>query len=990
VRTGVLVDDGTAYFGASLLPWKKSYLCAVDARDGSSEKRGCFVRELQDQTLEGPLACTDKLLVAPQGRVAPDIFARADGRPLGALPGGGGSLVVVTGEQVWHGPGNKQGWITSSNPRTRTQIARYQYGNAMVFHQGRIVILTDQTLSATDTDRQPLWSVPCDCPLSLLAVGDALVAGGVDQVAAFSLQDGRRLWQADVDGRAFGLAYAGGRLLVSTDTGVLHGFEILEDARLSAGRGRSNAGDPGDALRAAPATEAATREPTGPDGLASDHLSLKAGPWLRFLAAGRASVRWRTEQALPSVVVLRAADGATERVEDKRPKRRHELHLTGLARNRRYTYWIEQPGRDGPRRTVDYACETFFNYSLPLVPATPRSDDSGGGARQAEAAEDVARRLLAESHVSQGLAIVIGSDIGPLAAELARQSELRIVGLVPDGDRLRQERRQLFENGQYGGRIVLRGVTSRSRLPLTSRCANLVVAFANRFGVESDLSREVSRLLVPGGVGLVIGNDGDSAGTGEADPAAGFSSPIALRLTGLPIEGAGQWTHIYGGADNAAYGGESLGDVRRADQLDVQWIGRPGPRYQADRNGRKPPPLAAGGRLFLQGLQRILCLDQYNGSILWSLEVPHMGRFNMPRDTGNWCADGEYLYVEVAGKCWQIDARRGRVAGVFAPPAAGADHDGERRGDNHRDHWGYVARHGDWLFGTAVPPRASWSGFWGKTGWYDEPVGEVTDKVCSDRLFAIDPRTGKTVWQYEDGAVINSTITIGGQAVFFVESRHPAAKASTSGRLSGPALWQDQYLVALDARTGERLWQSPINTVDGKVAFSMAYGAGQLVLVSSADLKYHVYAFDAQVGSSRWQTALDWGKGRADHGSHLSRPAIAGDRLFVRPAVIDMASGTILPQRIPVGGCGTYACTDKALLFRGGSGQDFSLWDMQGECFTQWNRLRPDCWLSSIPAGGLLLAPEGGGGCSCGKWMESSMAFIPRRQFPSWLNDNAN
>ena len=30
----MLVSDGTAYFAASLLPWKPTYLCAVDAATG--------------------------------------------------------------------------------------------------------------------------------------------------------------------------------------------------------------------------------------------------------------------------------------------------------------------------------------------------------------------------------------------------------------------------------------------------------------------------------------------------------------------------------------------------------------------------------------------------------------------------------------------------------------------------------------------------------------------------------------------------------------------------------------------------------------------------------------------------------------------------------------------------------------------------------------------------------------------------------------------
>ena len=40
VRTGVMVRDGAAYFGASLLPWKESYLCAVDATTGRPNARG--------------------------------------------------------------------------------------------------------------------------------------------------------------------------------------------------------------------------------------------------------------------------------------------------------------------------------------------------------------------------------------------------------------------------------------------------------------------------------------------------------------------------------------------------------------------------------------------------------------------------------------------------------------------------------------------------------------------------------------------------------------------------------------------------------------------------------------------------------------------------------------------------------------------------------------------------------------------------------------
>ena len=48
------------------------------------------------------------------------------------------------------------------------------------------------------------------------------------------------------------------------------------------------------------------------------------------------------------------------------------------------------------------------------------------------------------------------------------------------------------------------------------------------------------------------------------------------------------------------------------------------------------------------------------------------------------------------------------------------------------------------------------------------------------------------------------------------------------------------------------------------------------------------------------------------------------------------------------------------------------------EAVTSWYNLRPSCWLSTVPANGMVLSPEGGGGCSCGNWLETSIGFAPR------------
>jgi hypothetical protein len=62
-------------------------------------------------------------------------------------------------------------------------------------------------------------------------------------------------------------------------------------------------------------------------------------------------------------------------------------------------------------------------------------------------------------------------------------------------------------------------------------------------------------------------------------------------------------------------------------------------------------------------------------------------------------------------------------------------------------------------------------------------------------------------------------------------------------------------------------------------------------------------------------------------------------------------------------------------VFRSGN---VTLWDNATGRSTSWQRLRPGCWLSTIPAAGMLLSPEAGGGCSCGSWMETSIGFAPQ------------
>lgn len=700
-----------------------------------------------------------------------------------------------------------------------------------------------------------------------------------------------------------------------------------------------------------------------PDSNSTDASKPAVGPWLTFDSDSTATIRWKTSSPSPTGLRLFNSQTVVDEHRSERRTKEHSVQLKNLGHQRLYHYVIDIEQNDETKSTSAYECDTAFNFQRQALPGDDATAYFNGNERSERAAE----YLLSRCATTNGLCIVLGCGDGSLMYEIAKRSKFRIVAFDHDGDRVERVRHALQNADLYGERITVHRVDFMNRVPITGHVANLVTSGSILSGDETQVSfLESQRLLAPKGVACF------SRLSSSTDWMPGEEHKFELinhenarwAIYHQPeFESAGEWSHIYGSSDNTHYGGEALSNATKATDLALQWIGRPGPRYQADRNGRKPAPLSTGGRIFLQGLDRLIALDQYNGSILWSLEIPDFRRFNMPRDCGNWCADADHVYAAIRNKCWRISAATGQVEEIISLPDSNFD-------------WGFVARYDDLLIGSCVKPRSLWTDFWGKEGWYDGTEGEVAAKVCSDEVFAIDVVSGELVWQIERSPIVNSTISVSDGHIYFVES--PGAKNDRRGRLDGDQFWNDQRLVSVNARTGQIEWESTLQVKPGKIVFYSACPEETVILVSSVDATYFVYAFSARNGEPMWDQSIAWGKGKADHGSHLSRPAVVGTTLFIRPEILDLKTGEKSSLRIPVGGCGTYAATDSALFFRGGSGNNSAMFNTQRGDYTMWDRLRPDCWLSTIPAGGMLLSPEGGGGCSCGKWMETSIGFIPK------------
>ena len=225
---------------------------------------------------------------------------------------------------------------------------------------------------------------------------------------------------------------------------------------------------------------------------------------------------------------------------------------------------------------------------------------------------------------------------------------------------------------------------------------------------------------------------------------------------------------------------------------------------------------------------------------------------------------------------------------------------------------------------------------------------------------------------------MNPTISVADGRVHFVECRSKVLMDEETRRLDGDEFWNNLFIVTLDAETGNKLWEVQAKPMAGISALYMLQAEGRLVLQTSQSGSFAVYVLDAASGEQLWRGKYAW---EADHhGKHLSRPAVVEGKIYLRPLTLNLQDGTVLAEKFPVGHqCGTYTASRDALFLRAGS---LAVWDRESGDSSRWDRVRPDCWISTIPAEGMLLSPEGGGGCSCGGWIETSMGFIPRGVSP--------
>lgn len=928
IRTGVLIDDATAWFGAGIFPHETVYLAAADANTGEIKWFNDRISQRNagrdDLSPQGYLLANEDQLFVPSGRSMPAAFNRKTGAFVfkksyswRTSAGGvvGGTKAMLSDGQLYSSGAHH---FIGLNEETGNAGLSFIQGSQLTFAGNMAFIATGKEIMAVDRKKHTaasvewqklfikkrsakdakerdeltkemealtkvgtVWTTPYEGESSLIVTSDHVIAGGIESVAAFDIETGDKSFTAKVQGETRGLAVANGMLLVSTTAGKIYAF--------------------GDSTSVAP----------------------KNAPF------------------------------------------QHRENF------------VENPF---PKDEFTSLYET--------------------------AAEDI----LKQSKSSVGFCLVLGSENGRLAYELAKRTDMRIYGVEPNAEKAAASREVLTKAGFYGHRITIINAQP-AKTPLSNYFANLVVSDSMLLtGELPAVAYELGRYVKPCGGVAIFGAPESSAAAKKIDTsalkkqlaetylrddAAISATDSYAMLTRGKLAEVGEWSHQYGGVDNACFSD----DHRVQGSLGVLWYGDPGPQQTINRHEAAAAPLSTNGRFFTQGVDSVRAYDAYNGQYLWEYKNPgaiRTGVFNN-QETSNLAATDDTLYVAVKNTCTAINAATGEVRHVFkAPPSK----DGAPRD------WGFVAAHNGLLFGTST--------IHSELARSLRRRGRVIASE-TDAIFAYDPQSKKLLWKYEGENIMHVTITMSDQQLFVMETsitqeeRDALLREDKSEleKLTGEARKKKEAelkkldvrrVVAIDQKSGEVLWKKPVEIT---FVSGVSAGGGNVAMMYADD---HLVVCGANANGHYWRQFLsgEFSKRRlvtlnsktgeeiwARDADYMNRPAIINDMVLAEPWAFNLKTGEEQKRVNPLTGeetkwqysrpghhCGVVTATPNMMFFRSGFIGYYDLYEDSGTKHFAGQRL--GCWVNALPANGLVVIPEASAGCVCLFSITSTVVLEPR------------
>lgn len=615
---------------------------------------------------------------------------------------------------------------------------------------------------------------------------------------------------------------------------------------------------------------------------------------------------------------------------------------------------------------------------------------------------DRARHILETTGVREGYCLALGVGTGRLVEELARQSNLRVIGLDPDAAKIERLRARLDAAGLYGMRIALLDGDILS-LPIAPYLASLIVSedpAASGLGDDAFAERLFGLLRPYGGVTcLRLAGEARGAFLREARTAPLENGAVReegafvllTRVGALP--GSGDWTHQYGDVANTVC---STDQAVRAP-LGLLWFGGPSHVDVLPRHGHGPPEQVVGGRLFIEGIGVMSARDVYTGRVLWRRELPGLTTFGSYYDEtfdpdpydrsynqvhipganaygSNFVATADELYVATGQTCLVLDAASGETLREFRlPPERGIQ----------SPNWGYLGVSGDLLIGGAAPLGIA------------EEDGEVVVEqnrgfaVGSQHLVVMDRHTGDVLWKRTAAHNFrHNAIAASADTLFCIDGMSQARLALMKRR--GLLSHAKPALLALDLLTGGELWR----VEDGVCGTWLAYSKEYDVLLQASSRSGDRAADETGKGMSvrsaadgrlLWETDESYaGPCILHHDTIITQPGYSTTS-SVPAKALGLLSGEVVTrhhpltgEEIPWGwirfyGCNTAIGSEYLLTFRSASAAYAEL--PAGHGTTSVGGFKSGCTSNLVVADGVLNAPDYTRTCTCSYQNQTSLAL---------------
>lgn len=618
-----------------------------------------------------------------------------------------------------------------------------------------------------------------------------------------------------------------------------------------------------------------------------------------------------------------------------------------------------------------------------------------------------ASRILKKTDVRDGYCLLLGLGTGRLAEELVRQSNLHVIGIDTNVEKVDSLRRQYDAQGLYGKRIALL-TGDFSSMPMSPYFASLVVSedLETAGNGQGDVFAErLFHVLRPYG-GLACFTMDRSARAAFTQTARTLNLPNAVitetgsetllvREGALP--GSAAWTHQYGDVSNTV----CSKDARVKPPLGPLWFGGPSHADVLPRHGHGPPQQVIDGRLFIQGIQVLSARDVYTGRTLWRKELPDLNTFDMYYDKTykpdpfdrtynqvhipganqygtNLIATPERLYLIREEVCLVLDPATGETLQEWTLP---------RELDVERPNWGYIGVYQDLLIAGAAPyhisiPRNS----------EDEPVVAQNHRFGkgSQHIVVMNRFSGEVLWHAKSKYNYrHNTIVAGNGTLFCVDSLSQPRRGVLKRR--GIEFETQPTLQAFDILTGDERWSASENVFgtwlgyseEHDILFEGGSGSGDR---ARDEAQQGMAAYRGSDGKVMWRNEERYNGPCILHhdrlitqtgGSNTSAPLAKAFNLLTGERVnsVHPLTGEPTPWSwIRFKGCNTAIASEHMLTFRSASAAYSNLSGELGT--TTIGGFRSGCTSNLLAADGVLNAPDYTRTCTCAYQNQTSLALV--------------